>query len=385
MSKLSVSICGNTAPDVKPEDNPSYYLGDNLVQEAVLWVAAEFPTRQGLFDRYGSIAASIENLFRVGALREEAGRVLLNFTLFTRNDHRIIRERSDRHAADLAEWILADRQLIEDMLPQLTFNRATMQKTAMIAVGCLALDAGGLQTLAELGYTLPEKRQTGGIFTVSAEEKTELDLRGIYWGCHSDLQAGLSFVSFGDHAVQGRNALPDILWRRPFWVRKEDDTPTYRAMTSGYLDALRNDLAKVVRQLARQDGDVVEATTACPAAVLVDWLDSLGYLDADRRLAVPYFAAEDVAAVRTVKKTVLDKVREWSSANYEDLKANLADVTPMKHGVDFREVMIQVWHWIFGLTNKRLAEAGFFFDTYATGHKSPGCVPAIVEEEVWHA
>lgn len=382
-SKLKVVICGNTAPDARPEDIPSQYLGDDAVQEAVLWVASEFPAREALYDRYEAISAEIDNLLRVGALREEDGKVFLNFTLFTRDDHRIIHEVSSRYADQLAIGILARRHQLEDALLQLRYNRANMQKAAMFGVGCLCLDAGGLQALERSGHIVQDKQQTGGRFTVSAEEILDLDLRGIYWGCHSDAGAGLSFVSFGDHASRGRNALPDILWWKPFWVQGQADPAVHRPLARGYLDVLRNDLVKVVKQIARDPQGSIEGT-ACSPAILTDWLRSLGYLDAGG-LAVPYFGAEDIRVVRTIKDIVLEQVTAWCDANYADFKTSMSGATPVRHGVDFKEVFIQIWHWVFGLTNKRLAEAGFMFDTYGPGHKSPGCVPAIVEDEIWQA
>jgi hypothetical protein len=384
MSRLVVTICGNTAPNAKPEDIPSQYLSDAAAQDAVMWVASEFPTRKSLHDRYPSISSKIDNLFRVGALREEDGKVLLNFTLFNEDDHRVLYDVAGRHAHQLARRILAQRRAIEDALSQLRYNRAGIEKAALIAVGCLCLDAGGLSALEKSGYILEDKQQTGGQFTVAAEEKVDLDLHGIYWGCHSDAGAGLSFVSFGDHASRDRNALPDILRRRRFWVQGQADPAVYRPLALAYLDVLRDDLVKVVKQIARDPHGSVQGT-ACSPAILTDWLESLGYIDSGGCLTAPYFAAEDAPIVQAINAVVLEQVRTWCDANYEDFKTSMCDTTPVRHRVDFREVFVQAWHWVFGLTNKRLAEAGFMFDTYAPGHKSPGCVPAILEDEVWQA
>jgi len=80
MTKLRVSIVGRTSPDCKDEDNPFIYFRDDRVQDAVLYVASEFPARAGLYDRYKEISGHLDNLFRVGALREEDGKVYVNFT-----------------------------------------------------------------------------------------------------------------------------------------------------------------------------------------------------------------------------------------------------------------------------------------------------------------
>jgi len=56
MTKLRVSIVGRTSPDCKDEDNPFIYFRDDRVQDAVLYVASEFPARAGLYDRYKEIS-----------------------------------------------------------------------------------------------------------------------------------------------------------------------------------------------------------------------------------------------------------------------------------------------------------------------------------------
>lgn len=384
MPRLLVTICGNTDPDAGPEDIPREYLGDDEVQDAVLWVASEIPARHALYDRYPAVGGKLDNLFRVGALREEGGKVLLGFTLFTGDDHRVLYAAAAKHAETLAEGILARRSDIADSLARLRYNRAGARKTATIVVGCLCLDGGGLQTLEKAGYIVGEKRQAGGTFTVAAEERVDLDLTGIYWGCHSDAGAGLSFVSFGDHASPGgRNALPDLLWRRLFTARDEADR-VYVRLAQGYQGVLRRDLVRVVRHMARFPKEPVEGTE-CSPDVLEDWLRSLGYIDGDGGLAVPYLADEDAGVVAGVKDVVVEQVLRWAGSGYDGLRADMRATTPVRHGVDFREVFVHVWHWVFGLVNKRLAEKGMLFDAYEAGHRSPGCVPAVVEDGVWQA
>ena len=81
---------------------------------------------------------------------------------------------------------------------------AVLEKVAFIVVGFVILDWRSLKKLAEWGYICPAKQQTGGTFTVVAEEVIDLYLRTVYWGGHTDVYDGLAFVSFGDHACQAQ-------------------------------------------------------------------------------------------------------------------------------------------------------------------------------------
>jgi len=48
--------------------------------------------------------------------------------------------------------------------------------------------------------------------------------------------------------------------------------------------------------------------------------------------------------------------------SFDSLKTELASLTPIRKGIDPREIFTDVWHWIFGWTNRIIAERGFFYD-----------------------
>ena len=116
MTKLRVSIVGRTSPDCKDEDNPFIYFRDDRVQDAVLYVASEFPARASLYDRYKEISGHLDNLFRVGALREEDGKVYVNFTLNTRPDYLLIRDVTWRYSRLLVQQLKTHWPLIEESI-----------------------------------------------------------------------------------------------------------------------------------------------------------------------------------------------------------------------------------------------------------------------------
>lgn len=120
---------------------------------------------------------------------------------------------------------------------------------------------------------------------------------------------------------------------------------------------------------------------ACSPQVLAAWLEYIGYLDGGE-VSVPYFFREDAPYVHAAKRIVLSLVADWCERHYDPMRMELSGLTSLRHGVDYAEVFVDLWHWVFGFTNKRLAEAGRIFDAYSPGHKTPGCIGAVAEDPV---
>ena len=70
-------------------------------------------------------------------------------------------------------------------------------------------------------------------------------------------------------------------------------------------------------------------------------------------------------------------VLEWFAENYAELKSALADISPVRNRVSYPVAFDQIWHYIFGIANQKLVEAGLFADPYAPGTAFQGYVPAV--------
>lgn len=101
----------------------------------------------------------------------------------------------------------------------------------------------------------------------------------------------------------------------------------------------------------------------------------------DDRLNIPVIMVHDVAAVRRLVDTVDNAVVTWLQARSGDFRSVFADVTPVKMGVNFREVLIQLWHYAFGHTNKHLSRMGVLFNPYSEGSDWSGYLPVVWERD----
>ncbi len=90
----------------------------------------------------------------------------------------------------------------------------------------------------------------------------------------------------------------------------------------------------------------------------------------------------DKAMVDYVLKLSRTIMTEWLQKNYPEMKAELAQLSPMRNGVPFSLVFSEVWHYEFGFATKSLAESGFYANPRAPGNRYEGYVPLVWEPSV---
>jgi len=81
-----------------------------------------------------------------------------------------------------------------------------------------------------------------------------------------------------------------------------------------------------------------------------------------------------VNSLLKIGNSVMD---QWLAANYPRMKVELRDLSFTRSGVPFEEGFTMIWHYIFGITNRKLVEAGLFADPYAAGRKYKGSIPTV--------
>lgn len=114
--------------------------------------------------------------------------------------------------------------------------------------------------------------------------------------------------------------------------------------------------------------------------VILDLLEAIGYVErreGSTRSLVPVLDSSDLELMREIRIAGRSIMAAWHEQNYEPLRARLSHLTPLRNGVPFKRVYTEVWHYIFGIANRTLVEAGLFADPYAAGRRFTGYLPAI--------
>jgi hypothetical protein len=95
------------------------------------------------------------------------------------------------------------------------------------------------------------------------------------------------------------------------------------------------------------------------------------------RAAIPVLTERDRAMVMAMLRIGRKALEEWFASNYAELKSALADISPVRNRVPFQVAFDQIWHYLFGIANQKLVEAGLFADPYAPETAFQGYMPAV--------
>ncbi len=384
---LEYSITGSSSCDKKP----CYHqvMKSIPVQEFLLKLA------KGPLDRRAADAAmehapvSMADLLALRLIRCESDRYFLNFALFTAADVKRIREVSERYAGSLAGAVLVRRGEIETVLRAYDAPDIKPEAVAYFLLGCASLDWDGLNLTAEKGYRKTKEERPDGNYVPAAQEITELSLKKVYWGSHNSTHDGVSLTSFGDHHSLPRCMLPDLLWRTPNLTSSCPDTvkSALGELISESLGHKGYQLGRMM--LAMRDGlklstDLARAAGAeeSEAMVLLRTLVALDYTTEQNglyRAQIPVLTKRDEVMTRKILVIGNQVMGQWLAVNYKSIKAELKDLNFIRSGVPFSEGFTMIWHYLFGITNRKLVEAGLFADPYDTTRKYKGAIPVVYE------
>jgi len=388
--KLNISIVGSVTSK-NPLYNPFVVCYPAEVRQLLLNMAESPLQKENIQAQLQSSPTKIEDLLRLEIIREEEGLFYLNFPLFTEKDEALIMKVAEKYAKTLAENILSQKDRINELLQKYQPASVSKEKLAFIAVGCLSLDFGALDALAENNYIVHQPEKPGGNrYVLSAAEVTEFSLKEIYWGGHSDSFDGIMFLTFGDHDPGTRRyGFPDILWGLE------------RTLSAGLPEQYKKELAALlddrVNHLVKQTGEILLLVKKAPLnfeviqkssaleeeylKFILAFLTKIHYVEQKGEayaLAVPVFGAADKAMLEEIQKIVQGEVLAWAGTYYEKIKDELKDISAVRHGVDYRETFNMLWHYFFGYTNKHLARSGFIYDTYQSPEGQKGYLPAVM-------
>jgi len=391
---LTYGIVGN-ASSQSPAENPSVALASHQVQQLMLDLARQPADPTAVGSALAGSKVSASDLVSAGLLRREGNHYVVNFTLFTAADLEKVRPLADRYASALAREYLAHRPEFERTFAGYDLAGIDRREVAFLLLGCFSLDWDGLRLTAEKGYraTAPV-RTNGDRFFAWAEERTSTTLKEMYWGSHNAYYPASVLTSFGDHYSLPRNAFPDLLWQMSRVVRvaaqERTTPPELNALWTASSELLGGKVGAVMlalRRGPRTSDELARSLNFSQQEIepLLELLDKTGYVRQQNgryAAAIPVLDANDKAMIDRIVGLSAQVMSAWLAANYDSIRRELKDTTPLRYGVPYPQVFTQVWHYIFGATNRELVHAGLFTDPYAGG-RSQGFVPVVWDPTVY--
>jgi|SRR5579862_7989906 len=387
---LTYGITGSTAST--PDDvDPTTILGHVEVQRLLLAVAATPRDQRFLDSSLAPTAISTSTLERAGLVRRDGSTYGLAFALLSRHDVALVRRVADALVPSLAAAYIARGQQFDSLFAMYPIATVDRRAVAFVTIGCFSLDWDGLRATVAARYRAPPPpRPWGARYLIWAEERAGTSLKGVYWGSHYTDEGPHVLTTFGDHFALPRLGFPDMLGRLST-VAKADAIPDSatrvgaRTLAADGVSNLGDGIATVMMALRTRDRTLAEIGSiahldAATTRHLVALLEATHYVvRRGERIAtaVPVLSLADSAMVRGAMDLSHAIFMRWLSAHYEDLRRQLADLAPVREGLPFEDVFTQVWHYLFGLTNRELVRQGLFADPYARPPSVQGFFPVI--------
>lgn len=388
MARLRWGVCGEIAFGGDPRDHPQTFLRNARVQQLLLELNRRVSSSSYVRKHYPDLTNEIAGMARLGMLREGAATLSVGFTLLDAADQRLLWQVSEWHARRLAELLFEVREEVQAALAPLATRWVSLRQLAFLVIGCYLLDWGALRVLAVRGVISEPKPQAGGNrYTLWAEVEGAFPLRAVYWGGHSLLVGDWLLHTFGDHAAETKRlTMPDTLdlvhdgelpGRAAFRALQREQNAELGRELAGILSAIGRSGCPLAR-LSTMAGQEQQASLRHRLELLRAW----GYLAADGQevvLQVPLFADGDADNLRRALTAAQQALQRWIAADFGTYRAELSALSPVRNGVDFPEVMVQCWHYLFGLTNRCLVEQGLLCDTYDAQSRWQGYLPGMAK------
>lgn len=378
-SLLNYSITGSSNSS-SPAENATYAMQHAEVQQLLLDVAASPRGRLYVEAALRGSGISLADMLSNGSLRVENGQYWLNFGLLTRADQEAIVRAAAVHSQRLADAVLARRSAIETLLRSYDLEGVERGAVAFIVLGCFSLDWDGLNYATRKGYRATTPKRKGGQFFFMAEERGGPPLKQVYWGSNNASYGRFGFTTFGDHFSPRagfetmRRGGPPALRNTAVSELAEQTGAMMLALRGGPLPADRlAEVAKTSRQAA--DG-------------LLEGLSAIGYVrrEGERyRAAIPVLALRDRNMIAGLRTIGLEAIAGWFDKDYGEFRSAMRDISPVRNRVPFPVAFDQLWHYLFGIANRKLVEAGLFADPYSPYAPRQGYIPVVYADgvQVW--
>ena len=370
-------------------------LDNVVVQRLLLDIALQPRSLDYINAALRDTGISIEKLDAYSLVHRRGNDYAIGLLLFTAEDMRRMRRITESYAQTLASALLARWEEIAVILKQYQLAGVDRRAVAFIVLGCFSLDWDGLALTAEKGYWQSEEKDGQTTRTVIwAWEPPDLSNKGLYSGSHSSDYGDATLVSFGDHYVQPRKALPDLLWLLPGRATQGESSDKLKEKVREVLEVSVEPVGERIGRIMlalRQGGKSLDdlarvaRVSRNKAAPLVGMLVELGYIgqQGERYDArVPVLTQRDRALVKHIRRIGRDVMNQWLAAKHFPLQMELAELTPFRYGVPQADFFYYVWHYIFGAANRVLVEAGMFADPYAPACGGKGIIPVVFQNSL---
>lgn len=375
--KVRYFVCGNVG---KWDDyNPIKVTREEIVSETVYILNREPLTISQISDAIkkdeATVKKIIDSLLKANVIREDDGKYWINFTLYSKEDNKILLDIGKEYGKQLAHKLMENKTELSNLTDRIRCaDFIERNKINFALIGCFALDWYCLEELEKYNFLVLYKKQPGNRdYILKGNELSDTNVIKSLLYCGSDNQAvgEYTFTSFGGGAV--RSSFPNILWQVSTSAfdnikGSSDLREAFVNVLSLYTEDLLKDCGKLIESLI-----VGKETEATNRDALLNLLEKLEYIikeDGHHKVNIPVFFPEDKEIINKINSRVAKIVIDFIDPIYSKIRDALSGIRPTLNKIPFGETFSEVWHKIFGYCNRFLAEEGFMYDPPETPYNA---------------
>lgn len=392
-TRLQLGVVGSVDPAERfPHTD---LLGFKQSQDLFFNIAGKPRDRAFIEHSLAGLDFGLKEIMDQRLLREDNGLYYINFTFLTQQDQALIYSVSEKYAASLSQAFQARSEDIDSLVKAYKGFNVSKEYLAYILIGAFSLDWDGLELTEEMQLRISGTHGSSGFrYTPWALENGDsVSLEGIYWGSHNEPlpDTGYTLTTFGDHFSLPRMGLPDFYWNL-YSVLIGSNLPEgikrpFAMLGYAYMESLLPDCANVMIELKTnsltiEDIEKKFGWDSFRTKSLMALLKNIQYVvntGDTYTAAIPVLTADDAEMVQGVIRLGRDVMTLWLQENYKNMEKDLIQLTPTRQGVPFEIVFTQVWHFVFGLANRKMVRSGLFADPYAADRTYKGFLPVVRE------
>lgn len=360
------------------EYNPRYVVNKTGVPEILYVIASNNPYSLSTedicqkidIDLY-SCKEALKALCKINAISIRDDKYKINFPVFLESDVELLGGFNLEVGRVLGDEIISLNNEFNNKMSKLScYGKHDIGILRYHVIGSDTLDGGAMDYFSEKGIITTSKLQPGDrdylIIGYEENKKVKEYSDNLLCSCNNYRTDKIKFCSFGDSIGNRKD-----MFRFFKMVQKNlEEATEHKTLNLSYIRLNEYNNQRIAKECERlmlklTEEDMYYNALKSEEKEIIDFLKELGYLDFDNeqskiKCILPIFNQEDNKIIKEISNIISAGIFEIVKNIIDNLGKNLPDLTPLKHGVEFKDIANELWHLMFGATNEYLVNLGFF-------------------------
>ena len=362
---------------VYDEYNPAYVYRKKYASEILYLIAKNRPytiskdeiikTMDIEEDAFEEVIAALKKINMID-IKDSFYKV--NFPVFLEKDLTILDNLLIGIGKYIGEALIKNKQYIYNKLIKLSCNKIFTKKWLLYHIICdYIFDGTAIDYFNERGLFCVSKILPGDrdYIAVGYEDNETVELHSNKLLCSSNNFKSNSFVfnSFGDSNGQRKDMyrffriVEQMLENTS---KMQDLNLTYIKIIDGNNKEIAEKCGKLILKILNSKIRYIDLDKS--EKELSAFLRELNYIsyDDDRSVitvAVPVFFESDIKIINEISEFILSEIFETVKELFAEFEKSASELTAIQHDVNIKEILNEIWHQVFGITNEYLVEKEF--------------------------